>query len=161
MRSLNLTDIDFHMPSNKFNHFVRVDNLYIGSKVFTTEQINFLQEINIKTVIDLKEAHETKYNDKDEFSKHGFKYLNFPIRDFRELDFKKLQAFSKLTNNNEKVLIYCISGNRAAAVLALQSCLICGHPKQRSFDFAEKIGLNDLETKNIIIDLLNRGTLLC
>lgn len=158
MKCLNLTDIQFDLPKNQFDHFIRVDHLYIGSKIDSLEQIDFLKSIGIKNVIDLKSTEETSFNDEKEFKKAGIGYINFPITNIAELEFEILQKFGNLiSQNEEKLLVYCMSGNRVGALLALNSCFICGHPKKRALEFGEKVGMRSLNTKASVSELLEKG----
>lgn len=158
MKCLNLTDIDTNTSENKFDHFLRVDHLYIGSKVDSSEQIEYLKSIGIKNVIDLKSSDESSFNDKEEFERMGINYFNLPITNIAELKFEELQEFgNRISQNEGKTLVYCMSGNRVGAILALNSCLVCGHPKKRALEFGEKIGMKNLSTKAIISELLEKG----
>lgn len=160
MKCFNLTDIQIDIPKNRFDHFIRVDHLYIGSKVSCLEQIDFLKSIGIKKVIDLKSSDETSFNDKEEFEKVGISYLNLPITNIAEIEFEEVQQFGNLINQNEdNILIYCMSGNRVGALLALNSCLVCGHPKKRALEFGQKIGMDNPNTKAVISKLLEEGRL--
>jgi protein tyrosine phosphatase (PTP) superfamily phosphohydrolase (DUF442 family) len=158
MKCLNLTDIQFDLSKNQFDHFIRVDHLYIGSKVDNLEQIEFLKSIGIKNVIDLKSIEETSFNDRDEFQKAGISYFNLPITNIAELEFEKLQRFGNLiSQDGGKTLVYCMSGNRVGAVLALNACFVCGHPKKRALAFGEKVGMKNPNTKTSVSELLEKG----
>lgn len=160
MKCLNLKDIDTNISKNNFDHFLRVDHIYIGSKVDSSEQIEFLKSIGVKNVVDLKFSGETSFNDKEEFERMGINYFNLPITDIAELKFEELQEFGNLISQSEgKTLVYCMSGNRVGAILALNSCLVCGHPKKRALEFGEKIGLKNPKTKEVISELLEKGRL--
>ncbi len=158
MKCLNLTDIQFDLPKNQFDHLIRVDHLYIGSKVDNSEQIEFLKSIGVKNVIDLKSTGETSFNDKEIFEKADIAYFNLPITDIAELEFEKLQKFGNLISQDEgKTLVYCMSGNRVGALLALNACFVCGHPKKRALDFGERVGMKNPNTKALVFELLEKG----
>lgn len=158
MKCLNLTDIQFDLPKGQFDHFMRVDHLHIGSKVDSLDQINFLKSIGIKNVIDLKSKEETSFNDKDEFQKAGISYFNIPITNIIDLNYEVLQKFGKLISKNEsKTLVYCMSGNRVGAILALNACFVCGHPKKRALEFGERVGMKNPNIKALVSQLLEEG----
>lgn len=160
MKCLNLTDIELNLALDKFKHFVRVDHLYISSCLKNQEQVLFLKSLNIKNVIDLKSPDETTFKDEKEFEKSEINYINIPIVNIDELKFEQLTYFGSLINKGRgKTLIYCMSGNRVSALLALNSCLICGHPKKRALEFGEKVGMKDFNTKVIVSNLLEKGRL--
>ena len=160
MKCLNLTDIDFQLAKNQFDHLIRVDHLYLGSKIFSSDQIDFVKSLGVNRVIDLKSSEETPFLDKQEFENTGIEYFNLPIQDLETLSFDELQEFGKLINHKSgKVLVYCMSGNRVGALLALNACIVCGHPKKRSLEFGERIGMKNPNTKQIISELLEIGHL--
>lgn len=158
MKCLNLTDIQYNFTDNQFDHLVRADHIYIGSKIESNEQIDFLKTLKIESVIDLKKREETSFKDKEQFEEVGINYFNLPITNFNYLNFETLQTFGTIISQNEnRMFIYCMSGNRAGALLALNTCLICGHPKDRALNFGEKVGMKQAGTKKIISDLLEKG----
>ena len=160
MKCLNLTDIQFDFPDKQFEHFLRVDHLFIGSKIDNSKQIDFLKSMDIKTVIDLKFREETLFDDEKEISKAGINYHHLPIKSFIDFEFEKLQRFGQLISKNEKkILVYCMSGNRVGALLALNACFVCGHPKKRALEFGEKVGMKNINTKVLISELLEKGSL--
>lgn len=160
IRCLNLSDIHVESEKMGLDHLTRVDHLYIGSKINSSEQVDYLKSLDIKTVIDLKSCDETTFNDEQVFKEAGLKYFNLPISNLADLKFDDLKELSDLINDGQhKTLIYCGSGNRAGAILALSSCLICGHPKQRAIDFGLKVGIKSSETKDLIIKILEKGQL--
>lgn len=158
MKCLNLTDIDLDLKQSVFDHLARVDHLFVGSKVISKEQIIFLKSLGIERAIDLKGSNETDFDDQSEFTKQGVEYIHFPITDLGNINFSQLEEFGKLINHHPaKTLVYCASGNRVGALLALNSCLICGHPKQRAFDFGVKIGMNRGNTQEFVHGILLQG----
>jgi protein tyrosine phosphatase (PTP) superfamily phosphohydrolase (DUF442 family) len=128
MKSLNLTDIQYDLQKGGFEHFIRVDNLFIGSIVESPSQVSFIKSLGVENVIDLKFEAETSFDDKEEFEKAGLKYFRLPIDDLSSLTFEKLQEFkARVIQSREMTLIYCMSGNRVGALLALHACEV--HPK--------------------------------
>ncbi|MGB0452983.1 MAG: hypothetical protein ACPGJV_04640 [Bacteriovoracaceae bacterium] len=159
MKCLDLTDIQSNFPENTFEHFIRVGNLYIASKIESSEQLNFIKMMGINHAIDLKSHDETSFNDKEECRKAGIKYSNFPVNRVEEIDFDYLQNFKETINQDSKTLIYCISGNRVGALLTLYASLVDGHPKKRAIEFGEKVGMRNELTKNAIYQILNKENL--
>lgn len=158
MKCFNITDIDLTLNQHEFEHLVRVDNVFIGSKIISDKQIELLKSLEVEMVIDLKGCDETEFDDKTGFDKYGINYTHFPVTDLSKINFTNLQEFAKLVNHTSgKILVYCASGNRVGALMALNACLICGHPKQRSFDFGVKIGMNRESTQNYIKEVFQKG----
>ena len=157
MGNINLTDIEPVVQGSPFEHFARIDNLYVASKLSSEDQIKYLQEKGIKIAIDMKERGETDFPDEEALKKAGIRYHHFPVSDINDLDFDTLSELSRILNKDRGAkLLYCMSGNRVGAALALQQSLVCGHPKQRAFDAACKIGLTKEELKEKVLKIFGR-----
>ncbi|PIK16419.1 sulfur transferase domain-containing protein [Halobacteriovorax sp. JY17] len=158
MKCFNLTDIEDKKESILFDHFIRVDNIYIASKVISDEQVDYLNSLGIKVAIDLKGNNETLFNDKEQFEIKGIKYIHFPITDISSLTFDQVQEFSEILNENESPkIVYCASGNRVGALMALHASMVCGHPRQRAFGFGVRIGMINESTKNQVYEKIFKG----
>lgn len=142
LNNLNLTDIKIADYNNNFSSLIWVDNLLLASKITESEEIELLKKLNINLAIDLKEAGESAFADKEEFQKSGIDYYNFAISDLDNLSFDDLTKIKeKIEEYDGNKFIYCMSGNRVAALLSLMLSEVLGHPKQRAYKFALKIGL--------------------
>ena len=141
MHRLDLTDVE-EKVEGPFAHLARVGDCYIASKVENQEQVEFIKSLGVSLAIDLKESGETDFDDSGAFEQLGVEYAHFPISDVSSLEFEGLCRFEKLLGSAEgPKLIYCMSGNRVSALLALKLVLVCGHPKQRALDLAMRVGL--------------------
>lgn len=156
MISFDLTDFQ-NLSGLYIDQLTRVDNIYFGSKICTIEQVQFINSLDIKTVIDLKQASETDFDDKSAFQTVKINYVSFPISNFDEVnydDLKKLKSVFEIMKG--PYLIYCMTSNRVGALMALYLCYICGHPKKRAFDFGKRIGMKKErlveEIKNQLFD---------
>lgn len=158
MRCLNLVDQEFNLAKKDFDHFVRVDNIFICSKITRFEQISLLKEWKVQLAIDLKEIGETNFNDREEFESQGINYFHFPIKNLDCLTFDQLREFEQIVRSQRgNIVIYCQSGNRVSALLALSMCLICGHPKKRSLEFGIDIGMKNPKTQDAVKKILMGG----
>lgn len=82
--------------------------------------------------------------------------FNF-LKDISADHLRRLNDFMSKREGN--TLFFCQSGGKVAALLALNACISCGHPKQRSLDFGFKIGLTDPLLKSETEALIMEGRL--
>lgn len=142
MNCFNLTDTNSKELDVGLDFFARFDNIYVSSKISTTDQIEELKKIGITEVIDLKMVGESGFNDQECFEAAGIKYYSMPVQNLDDVDLEFLEKFKKIIKENQnKKLVYCMSANRVGAVLSLFFAKICGHPKARALDIALKLGL--------------------
>lgn len=158
MNNVNLTDIET-IKESSFCCLYRLDNLFIGSKLTEESQLSVMQKLGVKTAIDMKEKGESDFPDEEKLNKFGIIYHHFPISDLSQVSLEDLRRLTILIKSSPgKKLLYCMSGNRVAAVIALQQALVFGHPKQRALNLAQKIGLTKEPLKEKLIQILkNQG----
>lgn len=155
MGNIDLTDIDERIVESPFSHLARLDELYIGSELTSENQITFLKSLGIETAIDMKEVGESDFPDKEALEKAGIQYFHFPVSDITNVEFEKLLELTNILRGNKgKKILYCISGNRVAAVLALQQSLVCGHPKLRAYEVACRVGMTKEMLKEKVYKIL-------
>jgi protein tyrosine phosphatase (PTP) superfamily phosphohydrolase (DUF442 family) len=160
MKSLNLQDKELDLQSNSFNHFVRVDHIFISSKIISKDQINELEKYQITKAIDIKETHETEFNDEEAFKSSSIEYIHFPISKVEEITFEELFTLNQHIENSKKnILLYCMSGNRVSALLALISCFVKGHPKNRALNFSKEVGLIHPDLTETVTRMITSGRL--
>lgn len=136
MRNLNLKTIQSIEPQKNFNFLSCTDEVYFGSKKTSEKQLDYLSQLGIKKVIDLKIENESGYCDEEEFEKIGIRYHNFSISKITDVDFTAVRDFSEILSDTKgRVLIYCMSGNRVGALMALYAALTCGHPNSKGYRF--------------------------
>ena len=142
LSNLDLTAIKKVESGHNFLSLFWCDNLLLASKISSIEDVEYLKSSGVTFAIDLKEKKETPFDDEKELSRFGIRYYNFPVTDIDQLGFDQLNDLKKrLENEKGNKLIYCMSGNRVGALLSLILNEILGHPKQRSYDFAMKVGV--------------------
>ena len=155
MGNINLTDIE-EVNDHNFCSLYRLDDLYIASNLEDKSQVDLMRKLGVKTAIDMKELVETDFSDEELLRSAGIDYHHFPVSDISRLTFEELSSLAKVMKQNTgKKLLYCTSGNRVAAVIALQQALIFGHPKRRAFELAQKIGLTKESFKEKLIQTFN------
>jgi protein tyrosine phosphatase (PTP) superfamily phosphohydrolase (DUF442 family) len=143
LNTLDLTDIDQKIDTNEFESIVRIDDMFFASKVTNKDQVNYLKNASIQLVVDLKNPDETDFDDEVMFTKAGIKYLSFPISNIEDVTFEMLCSLKKeIESSDGNKLIYCMSANRVGAVFTLLLSEVLGHPKERSFEFGCKVGMN-------------------
>jgi protein tyrosine phosphatase (PTP) superfamily phosphohydrolase (DUF442 family) len=156
---IDLTDLQEEISDKGFSHLSRVGPVFIGSKVESEEHAQQILELDIDLAIDLKNKGETPLDDQVAFEKIGITYHNIPISDLSQLTFEDIQHFSELIKSSQKnVLVYCMSGNRVSALLALYFSLALGHPKNRSLEIAEKLGLTKAPLKEKVIQYFEKAS---
>lgn len=156
MGNINLTDIEEKLEGSPFLHFARLDNLFISSQLESNLQIEYLKSLDISFAIDMKEKGESDFPEEELLTKAGIKYYHFPVSDIEDVSFDQLCTLTKLlAGSNSKKLIYCMSGNRVASLLAMQQSLICGHPKKRALSLALKLGVTKDGLKKRLEKVLN------
>ncbi len=155
MRNLDLTDVENNLPS-PFENFYRIGNYYIASKIDNDEQVKFLKDLGVKFAVDMKTTGEVLYPEASKLQENGIGYYHFPVSDLDLISFEALEELdSKLSENEGKILIYCMSGNRVGAVMGLLFSQILGHPKNRSVETACKIGLTKEGLKDKLVQRLS------
>lgn len=160
MLNLNIKEVESLSNTGSFSHFVKVGDLFVSSKVDSNEQISFIKSHGIESVVDLKSESESSFHDKEEFVKEGIDYYHFPISNLKDVSFDDLVEFDKkLKSINGKTLIYCMSGNRVGALMALYLSFITGHSKERAFHFGVNIGMTKDTLKTQILSLLTKENL--
>jgi protein tyrosine phosphatase (PTP) superfamily phosphohydrolase (DUF442 family) len=158
MKCLNLSDIELNLDQQEFDHLVRIDHVLVGSKLSNEKQVSFLKNLGVEMAIDLKAEGETSFNDKEAIEKNDIEYVHFPVNDLENLGFSCLQEFAKLVNyKNKKIFIYCMSGNRVGALMALNAALVCGHPKSRALELGERLGMNKSALQEKVQKILHNG----
>lgn len=158
MKCLNLLDIEENLNQGEFSHLIRVDNIYVGSKVLSKDQVELVKRLGVESAVDLKARGETEFEDQKEFEALGINYVHLPVTDLEKVDFELVKKLGEcIQDRSKKVLVYCASGNRVGALLALHSYFVCGHPVERSFEFGVKVGLSREGSQKTVKDRLSKG----
>lgn len=103
---------------NDFKNLFRYKNFYIGGQP-TLEALQWLKSQGVIKIVNLRsekeniEYSESAYNEKTYAQKSGFEYYSIPIDVSKDYTPEKLEVLINLINNDEKLLIHCLSGGRA------------------------------------------------
>lgn len=93
--------------------------------------------------VDLKHPDEIDFLAKEAFESMGIQYHNLPIVNFESLSLEQVKKFGELIEqNSSNVLVYCMSGNRVSALLALLLYAVYGFSKKEVCEVACKLGLS-------------------
>jgi protein tyrosine phosphatase (PTP) superfamily phosphohydrolase (DUF442 family) len=101
-----------------FRYLYRYQNFYIGGQP-TLEELQWLKDQRVRKIINLRsenenmEYSETAYNEKTNAQKLGFGYYSVPVEGNKDYTPEKLDAFMSLINEDEIILIHCLTAGRA------------------------------------------------
>jgi uncharacterized protein (TIGR01244 family) len=116
----------------------------------TREQMVSLSKVGYSTFISLRSADETGAGWEEEFAEaEGIEFVRIPVagpagitRDNAERLAEKLARAG-----SEPTVLYCDSGNRVGALLAMKAHLLDGESAEAALAFGKKAGLTRLEPK--------------
>jgi len=151
MQCFDLTKLKFFNEEDNLpiENFYQLDNIFISSSITNQDQIDYLKDQGIDEVIDFKMAEENVENVRELFLSNGIRYHNYSIKNLNDVTHEFLEKVSEIIRHQHKnKLLFCRSGNRAAAVMAMHLCKICGHSKKRSLEAGMSIGLTNSELIN-------------
>ena len=141
LTNLDLTDVE-SKQTDLFSSLIWVDHLMLASKITQMDQVHFMKDQGVTLAIDLKAQDETDFDDEAAFKSVGIEYVRYPVSDISQISFDDLNMLKeKLQSLPGNKAIYCISGNRVGAVIALLLAEIVGHPKSRAFEYGKKFGM--------------------
>jgi protein tyrosine phosphatase (PTP) superfamily phosphohydrolase (DUF442 family) len=101
-----------------YKNLFRYQNYYISGQP-TLEALQWLKSQGVTKVINLRTEKENSdyseyaYDEKTFTQESGFEYYSIPVDGSKDYTPEKLEAFIKLMNNDEKILIHCLSAVRA------------------------------------------------
>jgi protein tyrosine phosphatase (PTP) superfamily phosphohydrolase (DUF442 family) len=101
-----------------FKNLFHYQNFYISGQP-TLEALQWLKSQGVIRIISLRsekeniEYSEYAYDEKTYAQKLGFEYYSIPVDGSKDYSPEKLEAFLSLINNDEKILIHCLSAVRA------------------------------------------------
>lgn len=101
-----------------FKSLFRYQNFYISGQP-TLEALQWLKSQGVSKIINLRsekeniEYSEYAYDEKIYAQKLGFEYYSVPVDGAKDYSPEKLEAFLSLINDDEKILIHCLSAVRA------------------------------------------------
>ena len=100
-----------------FKNLYRYKTFYLSGQP-SLEALQWLKSQKVTKIINLRsekennEYSESAYNEKNKTSELGFEYHNLPVNGTEDFSPEKLEAFLKLINEDEKILIHCRSAGR-------------------------------------------------
>ena len=101
-----------------FNYLFHYKNFYISGQP-TLEALQWLKTQGVIKIINLRsekeniEYSEYAYNEKNNAQKLGFEYYSIPVDGSKDYSPEKLEVFQSLIDKDEKILIHCLTANRA------------------------------------------------
>jgi protein tyrosine phosphatase (PTP) superfamily phosphohydrolase (DUF442 family) len=101
-----------------FKNLFRYQIFYISGQP-TLEALQWLKYQGVIKIINLRsekeniEYSEYAYDEKAIAQKSGFEYYSISVDGSKDYTPEKLEAFSSLIKNDEKILIHCLSATRA------------------------------------------------
>jgi protein tyrosine phosphatase (PTP) superfamily phosphohydrolase (DUF442 family) len=101
-----------------FKFLFRYQNFYISGQP-TLEALQWLKSQGVIKIINLRsekenmEYSEYAYNEETYAQKLGIAYYSIPVDISKDYSPQKLEDFLSLMNNDEKILIHCLSAVRA------------------------------------------------
>ncbi len=111
----------------EFKNLFHYQNYYISGQP-TLEALQWLKSQGVTKVINLRsekensEYSEYAYDEKTFTQKLGFEYYSIPVDGTKDYNPEKLEAFLSLINNNEIILIHCLTAVRATNFF--MACLV-------------------------------------
>ena len=124
------------------------DHHYAGGQP-TPEHLAELGRQGVRTVVNLRAPGEpTGYDEAEEASRLGLRYVALPIAGADDLDLERVREFGRVLDEARRdggVLIHCASSNRAGALVALDECLNRGRPLEDALERGRAAGLTSLE----------------
>lgn len=124
---------------------VGVKRLYISAQPDSAALVDARRH-DVGVIINLRESEEQTWDEARAASKEGLTYYNVPIaRKGTSFDQNAMKRISTLVQQhpNEKILLHCSSGNRAAAWLAIHLTNDHGIAIENSIVLAKMAGLTN------------------
>jgi uncharacterized protein (TIGR01244 family) len=128
------------------NERTPADGLLTGGQV-TQEQMTRLAEMGYTTFINLRPAGEDGTGWEEEFAAgQGVTFTRIPVASSSDLNRENVELLSTaLAEGTGKAVVYCKSGNRVGALLALKAFWIDGVGAEEAMAFGREAGVTRLE----------------
>ncbi len=133
----SLEIINFRMPS---------DHLVTGGQL-TQEQMVALQEEGYETFINLRPVEEEGTGWEEEFSAaEGLSFTRIPVAGAAGVTRESAERLAEaLSSSDSGAVVYCQSGNRVGALLALKAHFVDGQSPEDALQFGLDAGMTRLE----------------
>jgi protein tyrosine phosphatase (PTP) superfamily phosphohydrolase (DUF442 family) len=134
----------------QFDHF-------FFSNALSSEGFLELKKYNIQAVVDFRKPHEAAEDDAEEASKVGATYDNCPVSSRLAITCDSLEEADSVIMNKAKtnILLYCASGNRAAAWFAAHLNKHYDISIEESVQLAKSVGLDKEQTEFALRDFFS------
>lgn len=129
----------------QINHERKLPNgMLIGGEP-SPEQLKSLVASGFTSMISLRARGESQHSVAD-YAKHGVNLIHLPIsgpEDFTDTFLNEFHA--ALPTSNQPIVIFCATGNRVGAAIALHAFRFSGVTKEEAFALGKEAGLTRLE----------------
>ena len=112
------------------------------------EQMTQLHQLGYRTFINLRQADEPGTGWEEEFAAaEGIVFHRLPVAGGRDITRRNAQQLARLLEEagDEPVAVYCASGNRVGALLALKAHYLDGLNAEEAVAYGVKAGMTRLE----------------
>jgi uncharacterized protein (TIGR01244 family) len=125
---------------------VEIDGILTGGDPSNAD-LKLLSSRGYKTVIDLRTASEMGVEDDHRVAKEqGMKVVHIPVAGADGLTREAVdELHGALSDNPQKVVLHCASGNRVGAILALRAAWIEGKDPEAALALGKRAGMTRLE----------------
>lgn len=132
-------------------------HLYLASQP-SLESLAAAKERNIGVIINLREPSEYDWDEEAAATSLGFTYYNLPIPSSAPFSPATIKQVDSLVNrhSNQKILIHCSSGNRAAGWLAIHLVKQHNLETSQAMDIANKAGITKQAIREKVHDYLTQ-----
>ena len=151
--------------SGGYEYFSANDNIFVSEQP-NEEQVNeFKTELDVGVVINLRgksENRKVQFNPKTVAKSAGMKFYQIPLMKKGQPSEKALSKITKVMDkySNEKVMVYCSSGNRAAAWYGIYKAAASGGlSTAQAIEHAESMGLKNRKLKGVTMAYLTKSGL--
>lgn len=113
----------------------------------TREQFDKLDDIGVRTVINLRTAvEEGTWDEEAKAAEMGLEYVHIPIGGPQDLTRDNVNLFSDVLRKEQgDFLVHCSSSNRVGALFALRAFWLQDKPPEEAIAIGRKAGLTELE----------------
>lgn len=124
------------------------DDLITGGQP-TLKQIEQLQKLGVKNIINLRGEHEfDEFDEKAEVESKGLNYVSLQIKGKAGVTIVNAKRFAEIMNQQQgKTFVHCASGNRVGAMFALSHVLNDDKGLEEAIELGEKAGMRSLKGK--------------
>ena len=124
-------------------------NLLTGGQI-TREQMAALRNVGYRTFISLRPASEPGAEWEEEFAAaNNIEFLRLPVEGAAGVTRENAERLAGMIEGveSEPTIVYCGSGNRVGALLALKAHFVDGESAEEGLAFGKQAGLTRLERK--------------